>query len=430
MTTTFKKVLTQNSELCGQGTPDPTNSIEWDRPTEVGAPITRGKVALFIPNFRIGGTEGQVLELAKRLDKSKYEVVVVALHKDGGLEDSFRSVPDLRLVTLGGKTPLGVLFRLIGVIREFRIQVLHSFLIATNVYSLCAGLLLPQLKVVVGLRDSLLDPSFGYGSRIYRMQARMLGSCLRSLRRFGDLYISNSEAGRGFYEATLRVPISDISNGIDTERFKPNETARGLLLDIVSAPTGAKSVGIVANCSAYKDYPNFIQAAKIIIENRRDTRFISIGEDRTDVGMAMKRLVRELGLEGVFHFLGTRSDVERLLPGLDVLCSSSITEGFPNAVAEAMACGVPCVVTDVGDSRRILGDTGIVVPPRDPEALAAGVVALLGMDTPERLSLRSAARQRVVDSFGISQMVMHHERHYEGLLSKKSHLLGAFEDSD
>ena len=379
-------------------------------------PLQRIEVALFIPDFRIGGAERQALELASRLCRDRYRVTLITLRGDGELRESFLSLPGLRVVTLNARTSFTALLRLIREIRENKIEVLHSFLTATNVYSLLGGLFLPQLKVVIGLRDSLPASSYRHGSQIRQMQTRMLSFLVRRLRPFSDRLITNSEAGRVAYEKHFRIRSTVISNGVDTEQFKPDSTAHDLLRRLVEAPAEAKFVGILANCTGYKDYPTFVRAAKVIVENLYDVRFISIGEDRTDTGSRVKGLVQQSGLQRFFHFLGTRRDVHKLVPGLDVLCSSSITEGFSNAIAEAMACGVPCVVTDVGDSHRIVGNTGIVVSPGDPEALALGVIALLRKSVAERQSLSSAARQRIVQNFDAAVMASQHEHLYESLL--------------
>jgi glycosyltransferase involved in cell wall biosynthesis len=376
----------------------------------------RIRVALFIPNFRIGGAERQVFELASRLSSDKYGVTVIALRGDGTLRRCFQSLPDSRIVIVDRRTPVAALRRLIRELRTSKIQVLHSFLTSANVYSLLGSLFLPQLKVVIGLRDSI--PDSHYGSPIRRIQTRLLSFVLRRLRFFSDVFVTNSEAGRLAYEERFRIRSVVIPNGVDTQKFKPDSVARDLLRQVVGEAAEVKFVGIVANCTGYKDYPTFILAAKVIVEKLGDVHFICIGEDRTDTGARVKDLVRESGLEPVFHFLGTRQDVHQLVPGLDVLCSSSVTEGFSNAVAEAMACGVPCVVTDVGDSRRIVGDTGIVVPPRSPEALAVGVIALLNKSAAERKSLSFAARRRIVQTFEVAEMTRQHESLYRSLLFK------------
>jgi glycosyltransferase involved in cell wall biosynthesis len=105
------------------------------------------------------------------------------------------------------------------------------------------------------------------------------------------------------------------------------------------------------------------------------------------------------------YLLGRRDDMPRITAALDVAVSSSFTEAFPNAIGEAMSCGVPCVVTDVGDCGRLVSDTGVVVPPRNPERLATGISQLLDLSCQDRQTLGAAARKRVIEEFSLDKMV-------------------------
>lgn len=376
----------------------------------------RVRIALFIRDFGIGGAERQALELSKHLDRRKYDVIVIALRGNGALKESFYSLPDIESFTLDSKWPLIVLFRLTWLLWKARIQVLHSFLASTNIYSLIVKCFLRRVKVIIGLRDSLVDPRMGYRSLVWRKKIDLLELCLKQLSFLGDLYIANSEAGKILYERKLPRKVVVVPNGIDTVRFRPDPAAPDMLRVAVGLPDGVKIVGILANCTIYKDYPTFVRAARIVTDMVKNVHFISIGEDHTSEGAAAKEAVRQLGLEKVFHFLGTREDVPALLAGLDVMCSSSVTEGFPGAIAEAMACGVPCVVTDVGDSQRVVGDKGIVVPPGNPQELAGGIVSMLKVDAAVRQPMSLAIRGRIVQNFGVAAMVKGHERLYDSLL--------------
>jgi glycosyltransferase involved in cell wall biosynthesis len=120
----------------------------------------------------------------------------------------------------------------------------------------------------------------------------------------------------------------------------------------------------------------------------------------------------ELGIRGKCHLLGPRSDVNRVYCALDILTSSSVSEAFPLVVGEAMASGVPCVVTDVGDSKRIVGPTGLVVPPGDPAALATAWNEMLSTSHDARAQLGAAARQRVCQQFDLGAITRRYEALY------------------
>jgi glycosyltransferase involved in cell wall biosynthesis len=127
--------------------------------------------------------------------------------------------------------------------------------------------------------------------------------------------------------------------------------------------------------------------------------------------------IEERGLRDCFHLLGRREDIPRLSAALDVVCSSSAYgEAFPNVLGEAMACGVPCVATDVGDSAYIIGNTGKVVPPNDPQSLAGAVVELLELPANRRHELGEDARRRMQQNFDIRAVVNRYEQLYNSLL--------------
>jgi glycosyltransferase involved in cell wall biosynthesis len=113
--------------------------------------------------------------------------------------------------------------------------------------------------------------------------------------------------------------------------------------------------------------------------------------------------------------LGRREDMPAVMSSLDVLASSSVVEGFPNVLGEAMSCAVPCVATDAGDSRIIIGNTGIVVPIGDASSLAAGILQIVRMGTAERTALGQRARQRIIDDFSLARAVQSYERLYDEL---------------
>jgi len=140
--------------------------------------------------------------------------------------------------------------------------------------------------------------------------------------------------------------------------------------------------------------------------------FVLVGEGVDASQGELTALISRLGLASNVRLLGRRDDLPRLLAGLDVVCLTSTGESFPNAIGEAMSCGVPCVSTAVGDVAELIGDTGAVVAPGEPAAVAAAVVRLLSLEPPQRRALGERARARIVDRFSIGEVA----RRYAGLL--------------
>jgi glycosyltransferase involved in cell wall biosynthesis len=175
--------------------------------------------------------------------------------------------------------------------------------------------------------------------------------------------------------ATDRLQV--IPNGFDMSRFRPDALARGVVREELGLSPDVPLVGLVARFDPAKDHATFLKAAARVRDRLPNTCFVLCGNGVDAGNTFLQTQIDSLGLRGCVFLLGRRSDMPRIQAALDVACSSSITEGFPNVIGEAMACGVPCVVTDVGDSAEIVGGTGRIVPPRDPVALGDAVGDLL-----------------------------------------------------
>jgi len=213
-----------------------------------------------------------------------------------------------------------------------------------------------------------------------------------------------------------RDKIHIIPNGFDTGKFVPDSQARLKLTKDLRLPENAIIVGLVARYHPQKDHRNFIEAARIASERNPMLRFVLCG-DRVDA--ANIDLVTDLEKSGLLSrvsLMGLREDIASVTAGFDIATSSSRGEGFPNAIGEAMSCAVPCVVTNVGDSALLVGDTGSVVPPAVPEALANAwhAVAELGASGRKALGLR--ARQRILDKFGLDSVARQYEEVYNSIL--------------
>jgi len=164
-----------------------------------------------------------------------------------------------------------------------------------------------------------------------------------------------------------------------------------------------------------KDHANFIAAASMLAASDPSLHFVLAGLGVDYSNGEVRRLVESTGLPHRFHLLGQRHDVARITAALDLACSSSLGEGSSNAVAEAMACGVPCVVTDVGDSAFIVQNTGKIVPPKDAQAFAQACRELLNLSHRERRELGLAARARVEECFSLRAVVDSYQELYEQL---------------
>lgn len=210
-----------------------------------------------------------------------------------------------------------------------------------------------------------------------------------------------------------------IPNAVDVSRFAPNPAARADVRRELGLADDTLLVGMAARYDPQKDHRNLVQAVgRLRKAGGPDPHVLLFGKDLTPANEELGESIRAAASTAHIHLLGPRSDVARLLAACDVsVLSSAYGEGLPNAVVEAMACGVPCVATDVGDTGWVIGETGTVVPPRDPEALAGALSALLSLPAAERVELGARARARVVEHFEIRAVADRYHALYESVAS-------------
>ena len=364
----------------------------------------RRRIALLIRSLNYGGAEMQLTILANGLARLGHPVSVLVFYPNGPLRK--RLLPEVTVRSLGKRSRwdvIGFLRGLFRVLHEEQPDVLYSFLPVANLMACVARLRSPRLRLVWGVRASDMD------LKQYDWLSKLTYWLERRFSRCPNLVISNSETGR-LYAVSRGFSDSDrfivVPNGIDVERFQPDAGLRCALRAEWGILPGQTLVGIVARLDPMKDYPNFVEAAARVARAEPGVRFVSVGAGPEDYAAVLKEHARSLGLEKRIIWAGPRSDVPAVYNALDLQVSSSaFGEGFSNALGEAMACGIPCVATDVGDAREILGDSGVVVPPSSPEALASGILALLDRSRLERASLAASARKRIAESFSADAMV-------------------------
>ncbi len=331
------------------------------------------RLVLLARSLESGGTERQLVTLARTLDKSIFDVVVCLFYETGELLEDLKDQEGVRVYSLkkGGKLDVpGFLGRFISFLSREKPHVLYAMLPVPNLVGLLGARLGCRAKVIWGVRASRKElprgnplPGIAYGAE---------AKCAR----FSDLVIANSHAGkdnvvlRGFPANKMQV----IHNGIDTHRFSFDPAARDSLRKNWGVKPEHKVVGLVANVRPLKDYPTFLKAASLLAAKDKLWRFVCIGNGVTE---ELREQARSLGLDKHLIWAGLCQDMPGAYSALDLLCSTSLAEGFSNVIAEAMSCGRPCVVTDVGDSAIIVGDCGSVVPVENPEKLALAVNELM-----------------------------------------------------
>ncbi|MEW5910395.1 MAG: glycosyltransferase, partial [Thermodesulfobacteriota bacterium] len=207
-----------------------------------------------------------------------------------------------------------------------------------------------------------------------------------------------------------------IPNGFDLDLFRPDEQSRKQVQEELAVPEHAPCIGLFARFHPVKAHHIFLEAAEKILNVQRKARFILCGEGCDERNELLGAWIHKFHLLNSVHLLGRRDDMPKVMAAMDLVVSCSLSEGFSNVIGEAMACEVPCVVTDVGDSSLIVGETGSVIPPNDPEALSEAVLKILDMSREERKNLGHKARIRIQDHFSIQAVVEKYETVYRASL--------------
>jgi glycosyltransferase involved in cell wall biosynthesis len=207
-----------------------------------------------------------------------------------------------------------------------------------------------------------------------------------------------------------------IPNGFELEKFAPSEAARMDVRAELGLPPNTLLIGLIARYHPVKDHANFLRAAEIFRRDTPGAHFLMAGTGVDSSNAALRELCAASGLQECAHLLGERQDMSRITAALDIASSSSSSEAFPNVIGEAMSCGVPCVVTDVGDSAWLVGDTGLAVPAGDSHALSRAWMELCIRGASQRRALGASARARIAAHFSMASVAKQYEQMYEQIL--------------
>lgn len=362
------------------------------------------KIAFLSRTLTSGGAEQQLKLLARGLVEAGHDVRIYTFY------DSQSCGSLVATVSLGksGRWDFFAFFlRLVRLLRKDRPDILHAYLPMANVLALLASRFLPGTRIVLGMRASNMDLSR------YDTLAAVSYRLERCLARSADLIIANAEAVR-IHAVSNNYPadrLRVIPNGFDTDRFRPRPQHRDRIRRSWGLPQDAIVIGTVGRLDPMKDHETFLQAGAQLVATNPKLRLVVIGGGTEVRRQALARDVADLGLQDRVLLLGESRDVAEAYSAMDVfVLSSSFGEGFPNVVGEAMSCERPCVVTDVGDAAKIVGDAGVVVRPRDASALAGAIGRVLALPAPERDAMGAAARRRIVEHYSVKRLVDATER--------------------
>lgn len=374
------------------------------------------KVVHFITGLATGGAERALYNVLAGGLASSSNPVVVSLRDEGTYGHLIRAegVPVYALGLRQGIPGPAALWQLRRLVRHISPDIVqgwmyHGNLAASVAARMTAG---PRPAVAWNIRQCL------YSLAEEKPLTRQVIHFSRWLSGEADSILYNSRLSRDQHEAfgfaAQRGRV--IPNGFDTERLCSNDERGRAIREALGIPLKKTVIGHVARFHPMKDHASFLRAAVSVMRERADVVCLLVGRMVNFQNPALAGIV-PLELKERFFFVGERNDVPDLMRAMDLFCQSSWSEAFPNVLGEAMALGVPCVATDVGDSRDIIGDTGMVVRPSDSSALAQGLLAMLARTTMERVALGRAARLRIETYYGLVGVVEQYNDTYKKITS-------------
>ncbi len=375
-------------------------------------------ILFILGKFDQGGAERQLLNLLRGLNKEKFMPIVATYYEGGRWEGRVKAISGIRYhcLNIKGRFDLTGLFTgILKLVRYHRPSIVFGLMGDACTASLPVKFL-GGCKVVWGLRATNMDfDCYSPTSKwIYKLNARLSGLV--------DIIVSNSWSGRSYHALNgyRKSKIVVIPNGIDTDLFSYNSQGARALRRSLDLPAKARLIGRVGRIDPMKGYPTFLKAAAILSKRYQDALFLIAGDGDKDLKDGLKKLASSLGIEKRIFWLGQTEKISAFYSACEITCSSSSGEGFPNAVAESMACERLCAATEVGDTRKILGTVGgIAVSPNNPEALSKAAHELLTMPKDKRVKMEQAARQRIVERFGLERMVSAYEELFLGLCEQE-----------
>ena len=376
------------------------------------------KLVIIITGLSTGGAEMMLFKVLQYIDHRLFFPHVISLTTNGEIGDRIEAlgIPVEALGMRPGRFSLLKFIRFVRRLHKLRPDAVHTWMYHADLLGGVAARLAGVCTVGWAIHHSNLSPLHNKRSTLWVMKtcavlsSRLPRTILCCSHKAKEIHVS-----AGYDEGKIVV----IPNGFDLFQFKPDANARISVRSELGLRKDTPLVGLIARFDPQKNHEGFFEAAARIHQSIPDAHFLLAGAGVEDNNPALRHAILQAGVGVNTHLLGRREDIPRLMAALDVLAfTSSFGEAFPNVLGEAMACGVPCVVTGVGDSAEIVGETGRVVAAEDMTGLAHNIVEILQLSHEERRTMGAKARERIQARYDIESVVRQYERFYKSLMSK------------
>jgi len=367
--------------------------------------MTKPAVVHIIVGLHTGGAEKTLLKVCSGLPQFHHHVV--SLTGFGELAPAFLKA-GAELHCLDMRTASGVIRGLASILHfvwKTKPSLIQSWMYHSDLVTLFIKLVAPRTPIVWNLRHSALTPSSSRRTRlIQRVLVGMSWFIPRAIVAAG-VRVRDEHERIGYSMQKL----STIPNGIDLEVFRADSSLRNVGRTRLGLAQDQLLIGFVGKWDPHKGVESFLDALKLLSDWGREVQFLMVGKDLLFENSQLVDLVERRQLTDHAHLVGPVPDVQTYLNALDVMVSASETEGFPNVIAEAVACGVPVVATDVGDSKLLLASKNFLVPPRSPVKLAEAIDSLLALPPAERKKITDTNYRWVSENYSMEQMLVSYD---------------------
>lgn len=379
------------------------------------------KILHIITDLNNGGAEASLYRLTKADLRGANQHLVVSLMNRGIYADRLEKngITVICLNMPRGRLTMRGLFMLYRQIKQAKPDIVQTWMYHADLIGGIVARLAGIKTIVWGIRHSNLDPD-----KNNKMSLRVVKTCSWLSTLIPAKIACCSEAAAPLHEAIgyCSEKIRIIPNGYPLDLIKSRPELREKTRAELNLDDHTAVIGMVARYHPQKDHENLINALKQAKQEHYAFTCLLVGDSLTEGNIELKQLIRQAGVEEHVRLLGPRTDIVAIMNALDIHVLSSAGEAFPNVLAEAMACGTPCVTTDVGDAALIVGDTGWVVPARNSRALADGIAAALTAyrQQPESWPLRqNACRERITAKFSMPSMLAAYQKLWDEVVTAR-----------
>ena len=377
------------------------------------------RILFVISGLPRGGAETTLVQLLKGLDRRRFDVTVISLLGEGEVGSDIRAlgVPLIALHLNRPQSSLKGLVQFIRIVRDWQPDILQGWMYHGNLLAFLGRFIAKKrTPLIFGIHNALSN----WSEEKKTTRAVILLNAQLSKKADRILFPSRTSAEQHWTRGYHKLRSEIMSNGVDCDLFHPDNDDRQRFREELGIAPDTLLIGLAARFHPVKDHRGFLKAARGLVDQKKNVRFLLCGPGVHSGNEALMALITRENLHDQVLLLGSRTDMNRIYRALDLLVLSSISEAFGGVLAEAMASGTPCVSTRVGISSEILGTSGWLSEPSNPEDLLKALLSACACDDLERRDRGKAARERIVERYNVIHMVDRYDRLFTGLLNSKS----------